>query len=63
MASRRNPLAKRYEFYYDAMIDAKIIEFIEIHPVKADYFKALIMKDYKKYLRAPTQYKRNRGLI
>lgn len=57
------PLTKRIEIHYDKMVDRKIIAFIELHPNKMEYIKGLIMKDYKKYLRNPTQYKRVRGLV
>ena len=59
----RNALTKRIEIHYDKMVDRKIIAFIELHPNMMEYIKGLIMKDYKKYLRNPTQYKRVRGLV
>ena len=61
--ARKPTLVKRIEILYDEMIDQKIIKFIEIHPNRTQYIKGLILKDYKKYLRNPTQYKQVRGLM
>lgn len=56
-------LTKRIEIHYDVMMDRNIIAFIEMHPSKMAYIKELIAKDFRKYKRNPTQYKKNRGLI
>jgi len=60
---KRNPLTKRIEIIYDAMVDRKILKFLDLHPSKMGYIKKLIMADYKRYLRNPTAYKRKWGLV
>lgn len=57
------PLTKRIEIHYDKLVDRQIIEFIEMHPSMMSYIKDLIAKDYRKYKRNPSQYKKIRGLI
>jgi len=57
-----SPLTRRYDIHYDKMIDHKIIAFIDMHPSRMGFIKDLIMAEYKRYLRAPKQYRRRHGL-
>ena len=57
------PLTRRFEVRYDKMVDRKIIQFIEMHPSHMGYIKSLIMADYKRYLRNPTNHKKKWGII
>lgn len=58
----RNALAKRYEVHFDQMTEKNIIAFMEMWPNKMQYLRELVMKDYRKYKRAPSQFKKIRGL-
>ena len=57
----RNPLTRRYEVHFDKMTDAQVIKFLDAIPNKPTFLRELVMREFRKYKRAPYQYAQNHG--
>ena len=59
----KSPLTKRIEIHFDKMTERNVVEFLELFPSKMSFIKQLIYVEFRKYMRNPTQYKKQHGLV
>lgn len=58
----RNALTKRIEIHFDALTERFVLEFLYLQPSMMGFIKELIYKEFRKYKRAPLQYRKTHNM-
>ncbi len=58
----KSPLTKRVELHFDKMTEKQVLDFLDMFPSKMGFIKDLIYREFRKYKRAPYQYRKQHGI-